>query len=354
MALSLFSSDQNPNSLLNSNSTSNGPYGLLTQSLTGTASTVNVGTIGSPTAVPATPGTIQQMLTPGGGTLASSEVLQLQSQVATTIASSSFGALIDTSNDAYRYPSGATGQVSAVSGDTLSGPRELGEVPDNVASIFLSTQLPAGTNPNATPQGNVLNAYSRFFLQSVQESQAEKVQIVETFTDYYAFFYGKRPPIYNFAGTLLNDPNHKWTNDMMFFYENILRGSQTVALGAQAYISYDGRLVSGFLLNMNIQQDANLYKGATFSFSMLVINHTPTYFSADIATLIANAGAALASQKAQIQAQISQLNSSIAPGKSALTALQVTNGQQAASSVAVPGVAVPPNPVSQLAPVGTY
>lgn len=356
MALSINSSNQSPSSLANANSSGTGNISVLSGKLTGSPaiSGMNVGPIGSATAVPTTTATSTAILSPGGSQLSQSVVSQTTSQPGTTPASTDSTSLVTLDDDAYRF--GGSGQFSSISGDTLVDPstgygRELGESDDQEASISLSTQLTAGSNPSADPTGNVLNAYSRFFLQSVKESQSEKFQITETFTDYYIFFYGKRPPIYNYTGSLLNDENHKWTNDLMFFYENFLRGTATVQLGAQAFITYDGRLVSGFLLDMNIQQNSDLYKGAVFSFDVLIIDHRQIYFSADITALIANATAAVNARKAQIQAQISQINASIAPGKSTLTALQVTNGAQPASSVNLPGVTAPVTPPSLKVPI---
>jgi hypothetical protein len=351
MAQSVLSSGQSPASLLNTNSTGTGNYALLTGKLTDSSaiSGTNVGPIGSSLAVPAAPQTIQQMLTPGGGSVNQTEVLQMQSQPATTPDSNATSTSINFSNDAYRNTPGL-GITSSVSGDTVTTPRELGDSADNVASISLSSQL-IGPNSNATPTSNtILSAYSRFFLQSINESQVEKYQVVETFTAYYTFFYGKRPPVYNFRGALLNDENHKWTNDLMFFYENFLRGTQTVSLGAQAIISYDGRLISGFLLNLNINQTADLNKGAAFSFDVLVTDHVQTYFSADISSLISNARALLAARQQQIEQQISQITSSVAPGKAALNSLLVTNGQQKANSVLASGVTPTVTPVSVQAP----
>jgi hypothetical protein len=355
MALSLFSSGQDPASLLNTSGSGTGSFSTLTGKLTGSSaiSGMNVGPIGSLTSVPGTTGTNLSLLDPGGGNLLQTEVTQTTSQPGTTPDANSAQSAITLNNDSYRSGKGTTG----INGDDLSNPRTLGEADDNISSIFLSTNIPPDLNPNlffdVNAQGNILNAYSEFFLQSVRESQTEKVQVVETFTDYYAFFFGKRPPVYTFSGTLLNDQNYKWTNDLMFFYDNFFRGTSSVQLGAQAYVNYDGRLVGGFLLNLNIQQNAELYKGALFSFDVLVITHQPIYFSSDVAGVIDQARAYLQSQKDKIQAQIAQITASVAPGQAALKALQATNGQSPANALSQLGVKLPTIPPSLTTPVGT-
>ena len=216
-----------------------------------------------------------------------------------------------------------------------------GDQDDIIASISLSSDV--SLNANSVPtQGDVLSAYSRFFLERVSEAQTEKFQIVETFTAFYTFFYGKRPPIYTFQGTLLNDQNHKWTNDLMFYYENFLRGTRAVELNAQAVLAYDGRFVSGFLLNLNIQQNATIHKGASFSVDVLVTDHRQLYLSADIDTLLANSQAQLAAAQAQINQQISGIGMSSAT----LPALQISQGALPNAQVSVSGAASTTPPVS--------
>src|ERR1019366_7308331 len=95
--------------------------------------------------------------------------------------------------------------------------------PESIASMSLV--IPA-TSLNNKTETKIVNAYSRFFLQGVTEAEQEKYQLVETFTGFYAFFYGKRPPIYRYTGTLLADPIYRWNNDMKFMYENYFRGSR--------------------------------------------------------------------------------------------------------------------------------
>jgi hypothetical protein len=309
-------------SLANVGSVGNGNSAVLTQKLTGTTALVGLPAgIGTATAVPASASTATGLTTPGGTTVLNQEALQIVGGTPQDNFNFAFNPL---SPDAYRF-----GQANLVSssGDPLNLPRTLGELdvpPETLAaSIGLYTQVQ--NNPAANPaDGSILTGYSRFFLQSVTESQQEKFQIVETFTSYYPFFFGKRPPIYSFRGSLINDYNHKWTNDLMFFYENFFRGTQSVQLGAQAVLNYDGRIVYGFILNLNIQQTSDLDKGAAFSFDLLVMNHTQTYYSADIESLIATAQQFLSAQQARIQSQIK----SIGLNPSSSTAYRVGGGLQ--------------------------
>ncbi len=199
--------------------------------------------------------------------------------------------------DAYR-----NGGFSGGTSDNLLNPRTLGEVSTNddvVASINITSVM---------GQGDVVTGYSRFFLQGINEARSEKYQVVETFTAYYTFFFGERPSVYSFRGTLLNDENFRWTNDMLYFYENVFRGTRAVELGCEAVINYDTSIVHGYILNMNVQKNADLNKGASFGIDMLVTSHT------------------ISSQAALIAQQISTINRTI-PTLNALQAAHVLNGK---------------------------
>lgn len=154
----------------------------------------------------------------------------------------------------------------------------------------------------------VVQNYANFFLQSVAEAEQEKYQVVETFTAYYAFFYGRRPPIYTYSGILLNDPNNNWMNQFRYMYDNFFRGTASAEIGAEAVIEYDKRVVSGYILNLNINQDAMSDKGVPFSFSMLVITHTKTQYGENFQQFVQSLTEQLQTLKQQAAATSASLN----------------------------------------------
>lgn len=183
------------------------------------------------------------------------------------------------SRDSYRY-----GRDSVPSSDNLSNPRVLGERQDDIVDLAsISLSLDGGIP--GTDKFSV-SAYSRFFLQAVTEAEQEKFQVVETFSNYYAFFFGKRPPFYRYSGILLNDQNHSWNNDFKFYYEYFFRATRSTELFGSVSIKYDGRVVSGFIVGLNMQQVAEVDKGIPFSIDVLVVQHDTLRNSADIRTLI--------------------------------------------------------------------
>jgi len=196
---------------------------------------------------------------------------------------------------------------------------------EDAASIWITAQT--GSNPT-----DFVSAYGRFFLTDFSEPEQEKFQVVETFTAFYVYFYGRKPAFYRYSGILLNDPNFRWTNDFRFMYDNYFSGTAAADLDATALIQYDGKQVSCMVVGMSIQQNSSNPKGCPFSIDVLVLDYTINQFSSDIAGLIAQKQADLVAQKATIAAQMAQINKNI-PQAQVLTANQVFSGNLPAASV---------------------
>jgi hypothetical protein len=208
-------------------------------------------------------------------------------------------------------------------------PRELGEDEDKIARISV----------RSVKNGkDLVSGYGNFMLQAVSEADQEKYQIVETFTSFYAFFYGRRPPVYNFSGMLINDPKQNWMNTMKYMYDNYFRGTALADLGAEAVISYDKRVVTGYLLGMNIQQDAVSDKGVPFSFSFLVIKHDTVGWSSDFEAFIKKEQESLRIIRNNVKEQISSINSK-ADGKKMVLALQTLKSKKLTSDITKTGSA---------------
>lgn len=90
--------------------------------------------------------------------------------------------------------------------------------------------------------------WSNFLLQSVQEARMEKHQIVETFGESYIFFFGESPRFLDVSVLLINSNDFNWEAEWWFNYENYLRGTRSVELGARTYMFYDDNIVEGYML----------------------------------------------------------------------------------------------------------
>lgn len=144
-----------------------------------------------------------------------------------------------------------------------------------------------GNNPKAKDV-DLIPAFTKFFLESVQEGHSERHQIVETFGDFYVFFFGERPPIYTYSGTLINSNNINWVEDMLFYYDNFLRGTKCVEANAKMVLTYGHRQVEGFLLGINLSTQAASDKGVQVSFNVLIVDRKVMKLSMDFGLIEAN------------------------------------------------------------------
>lgn len=127
----------------------------------------------------------------------------------------------------------------------------------------------------AAPLINVVPPYTKFFLETVTEDRIEKAQVIETFGEFIAFFFGRRPEIYNFSGRLLNAKNHDWKNDFQEMYEYFLRGTKAIENNATVLIQYDDVLAEGFLMSCHLEYHGVTNNECPFSFAMLVTRRAP-------------------------------------------------------------------------------
>lgn len=258
---------------------------------------------------------------PAGSTIVQNEVKPIDGQPSTTpSAEISMADGTKLFKDDYRH--GVEGSVPA---------RQLDSETEAYANIDIEV---------TSTKKRIITAYARFFLQRVDEPDQEKVQVIETFTAFYAYFYGRRPRVYRFSGTLLNDDINKWTNDMSFFYDNYFRGTRAMELGggqeARAVLTYDNKIVHGFLLDMNVSRIADS-KGAPFSFQVLVIDDQPAFFSNDITSLIDQKKKDLKAIADKIQSQLAEVNKNIDSSKSVI-ASQVRTGKKPPISLKLPAI----------------
>jgi len=180
------------------------------------------------------------------------------------------------------YRSGKT----SLKGELEAYPRSLEPYEkENVASIRVF-----GKPRGKTTSTDLIPAYTKFILDSVQESHTERSQIIETFGDFYVFMFGQRPPVYNFSGTLINAKNASWLTDFMYMYETYLRGSRCVDNNSVAIITYGGRQIEGLILNTSNQTMAATEAGVPFQFSIVVFERRYYNFSEDMGYSLDNYG----------------------------------------------------------------
>ncbi|KKM20582.1 hypothetical protein LCGC14_1644010 [marine sediment metagenome] len=131
-----------------------------------------------------------------------------------------------------------------------------------------------GGSEQFRPWENIIPPNTKFFLEQVTENREEKVQVLDTFGEFIAFFFGARPEVYTYQGTLLNSVNHDWKNEFLLNYEYFLRGSQAVKHRATMFLQYDDVIVEGYMLNSQIRQTGVDDVTVPFTFNLLILNRS--------------------------------------------------------------------------------
>lgn len=182
-------------------------------------------------------------------------------------------------NDSYRqsqfYGSnlallGADTDVGTVS--TISNQNSLARTiadggPDQPSVLRLIAQ----NSTSGSPLESLLPPNTQYFLEAVQEQKDEKFQVVQTFGQDTFFFFGQKPSVYSFSGTLLNSVNQDWKNWWHLNYDNFLRGTKAVERRAYVFIQYDNVMVQGYIISTTTRQTSAEDKSVPFAFQMLVI-----------------------------------------------------------------------------------
>jgi len=116
--------------------------------------------------------------------------------------------------------------------------------------------------------------YIDFLLTDAQESYEEKAQIVDVLSDnYVAYFFGQRPPVFQYSGVLYNTRQDDWRSAFTIIYNSITRGTQLARRNAMVTLSYDDMAVTGAMLGMSqtLSSQGTLQQTAVgFNFSFLV------------------------------------------------------------------------------------
>lgn len=181
------------------------------------------------------------------------------------------------------YRKGKFGQINqgdpelSVKYDVL--PRTIDEIPEDAeASIRLIGKLSKGSK---SKDHDLIPPYTKIFITSVQEGHTERSQIIETFGRFYVFFFGERPPVYTFSGSLINANNVNWAQDFQFYYSNYLRGTKCVEFNARSVITYGYDQIEGFIMGMSSNKVANDPNKVDVSFQVLVIDRKVLKLSMD-------------------------------------------------------------------------
>jgi|GEM_PF-2459685 len=119
----------------------------------------------------------------------------------------------------------------------------------------------------------LVNEYSDFILQAVEDVRQEKTQIIDTFGLPYIYFYGEKPRFTTFQGVLVSSEDFNWRAQFWDNYEKYFRGTKLVQRNARAYISYDSIVIEGYPVQAQASDNAEAPNLISFSLTMFVTNY---------------------------------------------------------------------------------
>lgn len=142
------------------------------------------------------------------------------------------------------------------------------------------------TRPNGTPVNlkhtavgdeSLEDSYtSSFIVQSISESREEKQQMVPTFGDDYAYYFGQRPRMITVNAILPHAENFQWNQEFWTNYENTLRGTRLVDKDARVYLYVDRQVYEGYMVNADTTRSADNQHIVQLRFTMHVTASTYT------------------------------------------------------------------------------
>lgn len=115
--------------------------------------------------------------------------------------------------------------------------------------------------------------YSNFIISDLREAHAEKVQLVETFGEDFAFFFGSKPLTVEFSGVLPNTADFNWKKEWWANYDKYLKGTALVENDARLYFFYDDSILEGYLLGAETRDSAGSPNLVMFAGTLLVTNY---------------------------------------------------------------------------------
>lgn len=115
--------------------------------------------------------------------------------------------------------------------------------------------------------------YANFLIQTMQESRAEKQQIIETFGEDYVYFFGERPRFLEVTGMLINTQDFNWKSEFWTNYDNYLRGTKLVEQNARLYFYFDDTVVEGYMIGASTVADSQTQHMMPFRFQIFITNY---------------------------------------------------------------------------------
>lgn len=185
-----------------------------------------------------------------------------------------------------RYDSPNPGNLGVAQRNTFT------PIDKRATTPFNDGQLPYSNRPKievvadgpfATKSTNVDHYFDRLFISNVQEQDAEKTDVIETFGRPHLFASGRFVRRYTFSGTVRTapanwnalasggDPVYAVPQSVLLvrFYDQYLRASIQAKNGWFTRVTVNNEVYEGFVTTLNVNTDGNTEGVASFVFSFL-------------------------------------------------------------------------------------
>jgi hypothetical protein len=112
--------------------------------------------------------------------------------------------------------------------------------------------------------------YIDFLLQQADHGFQEKAQIVETLADnYVVYYFGQAAVPFTYSGTVLNTFEDDQAINMLRIYRDMIRGTQLARRRKLLRIRYNGMIVAGSVMSLNLGLTADPETSMSFSMQLL-------------------------------------------------------------------------------------
>jgi len=134
-------------------------------------------------------------------------------------------------------------------------------------------RVPSGDIPAMTLDGNLpyYGVFNNFSLLNVQEANEQIVKMHVNFgSSWNAFFFGEKPRVYQFSGFFIDSSDYPYYQEFMVAYDLYLAGRKAIENEYQTTFVYDGRIIDGYMLDIQTQHTAADQLIKNFTFTVLV------------------------------------------------------------------------------------
>ncbi len=113
--------------------------------------------------------------------------------------------------------------------------------------------------------------FNNITLTGVSESHNTIQKLHLNFSDSWnVFFFSDSPVTVNLSGGFLDNEAYPYYQEFMTAYQNYLSGAQATRNNMSMILSYDGKVMDGYLTSVNVQSNANLEGFKNFQMQFLV------------------------------------------------------------------------------------